>query len=639
MSANEQTAPQIPCPIRSGCDGVSFIGLELFSVEKTMKKHRRILIFVTAILTFFLHFLAANRASATEAVYLFYTDGQYIKYTGVDTISPVLLKDLGSSVVARGIALDSVHKTIYWFDTGNGGEIMKMSSSGGSSETIKSGLGFNSVWGLALDVSSEKIYFADKNTGQLLRVGFDGLGLTTLKTGLADPSSIALDLANSQLYITQFSSGNLTKCDLTATTCNNILNDGAYEISSVALDSSNGKIYYGLYSSYKVKKANLDGGSPVEVISSGIPQVFNVAVHPSSSGLFFSSSGGWVFQSNLSGDSPTHIFSSSSGYPEFLAPIGESFLTPEPTPTATGTATATPTETPTVTATPTATSSATATTEPSATPIAPPTHTAMASPTATIAATATPASTTVPTAVPTASQVSQIDISVIVDGAPVSGALAYVDGYGTCLTDSRGKCSISGLTAGVLYAVHVQKTGIVFGTSEFWVTQGQAVVATGENAEYNPKDCNESDQAGCLNNAARSLRSILTRAKEDFQRLNSGKAAGTQNGGIVSVASHIQQIESQFGSYLNSSSELPEICLDCSSKTGCSYRSLIGQRTGMTRDLTNVRHGALLANRLLRESGERSRNIWSQKRAQIIKQANRVRKYISTLSSGTWICG
>ncbi len=272
-----------------------------------------------------------------------------------------------------------------------------------------------------------------------------------------------------------------------------------------------------------------------------------------------------------------------------------------------------------------------------------PTATATPTPNPTSTATATPTSTASPSVTPTIAPTTipdprRAEITVLVDGKPVSGALVYFIGTGTCLTDSNGTCSISGLKTGKAYQAVIQKTGVTFTISEFHISGGQALTITGISNNYNPLSCSESSQATRLNNAAQLVKTIETWAASDFSRLSPTTMVLLEDGQHVFATTLLDRVQQQFTSYLEASRYIPEISLNCTGKSQCTTRSSAEQKTLMLLQLSNIRHEALLANRVLRENGKRSIESSSRRIAQIMEKGVSARKAIRKLLATTGVC-
>ncbi len=584
-------------------------------MDQRNSKHSSLLRYTLLFVIFcFVQFRGSAQADLST-VYVYYPNGHLLQYVSADGGTPTTVLDAGAQVWA--IALDSTNNHVYWFDTANNGEIRRAVADGTNPTTIISGLSVSSVYGMALDVPSQKIYFTDYASNKLFSVNFDGSGLTTLLSGLNGPIGIDLDLTNSYIYFGEHHGLRIRRCTLTGASLTDLITGGDY--IAVTVNPTESKLYYADYTNNTVIKADTDGSNASVIISSGLDEPFNMAIHRATSQLFIPSIGGtrYISKASLDGSGLTTVISGISGYPLSLA-VANGLVLPTPTPTATWTgqpaSTSTPTSTPTDTPAPTIT----------ATPIASATPTTAPIPTPTGA---------VPTATPNP---RQVEIVITVEGQPVADALVYCLGVGTCLTDQSGKCSIAGLEEGKVYQATVQKTGLSFAVPEFSLRGGQTITVAGARTSYNTQSCPESEQSTGLNNACGLVREIATWATADFERLRASNVKEICP--KVSTASLLERVDSQYISYMNASKVLPEICLDCTGKTGCASQKLTSQKSRMLVQLRDIRHEALLANRVLRKHGKRSDAASDKRIKAIMNKGTKAKAAIRKLTATTWVC-
>lgn len=93
----------------------------------------------------------------------------------------------------------------YLFATTSNGRILRVTIADGTTTQVTSGLG-SGIRGLAVDAASEHIYICDRTNDKVVRVNFDGSGVTDRFTDgggttLRDPYDCDLDKTNSILYI------------------------------------------------------------------------------------------------------------------------------------------------------------------------------------------------------------------------------------------------------------------------------------------------------------------------------------------------------------------------------------------------------------------------------------------------------
>lgn len=99
--------------------------------------------------------------------------------------------------------------------------------------------------GLAYDAENEEFYYSDDDNSILYKNNLAGTDETSLVTGLDGPRDIALDIANSYLYLNEKSGNKITRVDLTDNSTITFYSDGddADFVAPVGLDIYNGNLY------------------------------------------------------------------------------------------------------------------------------------------------------------------------------------------------------------------------------------------------------------------------------------------------------------------------------------------------------------------------------------------------------------
>jgi streptogramin lyase len=111
----------------------------------------------------------------------------------------VTLISLAPGANPRGIAVDHGAARIYWADFDLNG-IFRANLDGSGPmmwQLLPVGCG---PYGVAVDPVGGFVYWTEYNTGSLRRVSTLGTGLTTLVSGLANPTYLALDVAGGRMY-------------------------------------------------------------------------------------------------------------------------------------------------------------------------------------------------------------------------------------------------------------------------------------------------------------------------------------------------------------------------------------------------------------------------------------------------------
>lgn len=188
--------------------------------------------------------------------------------TGVFTVTLVATGEGGSATSSMQITVQQ-GDAIYYIEYGNN-VIKKLPLDGsGVSTTILNITGKAGV-GLAYDNANDKIYFSDfevTGSGNIWRMNGDGTGLQSIASGLTDPYGIALDLTNGKIYWAD-DLGNISRSNLDGTSLQTgIVNIAGAQMRAVALDVPNNKMYFYEVNAEKLYSANLDGSNPTAIIS------------------------------------------------------------------------------------------------------------------------------------------------------------------------------------------------------------------------------------------------------------------------------------------------------------------------------------------------------------------------------------
>jgi len=138
-----------------------------------------------------------------------------IRWSGMGSCNPQTVPISGGVNEPIGIAL--ANNKLYWSEF-SGGRVKRANVSGGSAETLVTGL--NAPLEIALDVDAGYMYIIDsqENTpgygGRIVRAPLNGGGFTTIVNNLDNPRGIALDLDSDHLYWIDFGTSKLQRSDL-----------------------------------------------------------------------------------------------------------------------------------------------------------------------------------------------------------------------------------------------------------------------------------------------------------------------------------------------------------------------------------------------------------------------------------------
>ena len=180
--------------------------------------------------------------------------------TGVET-----LVDSPTHIDAPwAVALDLTSDTMYWTDRDL--ETIKRANLDGSAVTdVFTGLAQPRY--IALDVPNQRIYWTENRTIgiQVVRRGdFDGTGMEDLMSGIGRPHGIALDLPNGKVYWTDFLNGDIYRSNLDGSTRESLVS-GLDSPGGIALDSDEGLMYW--TSATKVQRAKVDGSNVQDLVT------------------------------------------------------------------------------------------------------------------------------------------------------------------------------------------------------------------------------------------------------------------------------------------------------------------------------------------------------------------------------------
>ena len=183
------------------------------------------------------------------------------------------------------IALDTAANKIYW--GGLDGKIMRADLDGTNIETIITNSDYR-IWGIALDVTGGKIYWAEEgkgwNAGKIKCANLNGSDIKTLVSGLSSlsQSDMTLDVEGGKMYwIEDYLL--LKRANLDGTDIETIVSSDAF-MTGIALDAAVGKIYWTEDPSLgedrtdgSIKRVNLDG-TDIETIVSRIMSPSGIAL-------------------------------------------------------------------------------------------------------------------------------------------------------------------------------------------------------------------------------------------------------------------------------------------------------------------------------------------------------------------------
>jgi hypothetical protein len=199
-----------------------------------------------------------------------------------------------------GIALDVVSGWMYWADY-LGGDIQRAHLDGTGQETVINAL--STPLQIALDLAGGKIYWADGDRTVIGRANLDGTGQQTLVHGLKRPLGIALDVSGGLMYWADAGAGQIGRANLDGTGRQTLVS-GLPDPRSLTLDLGGGKIYWADYNEGglgDIQRANLDGTGQ-ETLVTGLNLPVGITLDLIHGQMYWSENGGGkIERANLDG--------------------------------------------------------------------------------------------------------------------------------------------------------------------------------------------------------------------------------------------------------------------------------------------------------------------------------------------------
>lgn len=216
------------------------------------------------------------------------------------------------TVLAAGLT-DAHAAIIYWASSSisTGTTIMRSASDGSSTVPFLSGLG--DVTSIAIDASTNRLYFVEKTgslTNNINRINLDGTGKITLNAALDRPLGLALDLPNNRMFWTQNSFPALIgRANLDGSNRTTALTlGGAIARRGIEIDSVNQRMYW-VDEIGQVLRANLDGTNVLTLVAAGAVSSNNggLALDLPGGKMYWTDSGGKILRANLDGTQASAI--------------------------------------------------------------------------------------------------------------------------------------------------------------------------------------------------------------------------------------------------------------------------------------------------------------------------------------------
>jgi hypothetical protein len=217
---------------------------------------------------------------------LFYTIGSptpQIWSADFDGTNRTLLATLDNANFPRGLAYNSVSQKLFWTsfhgsDDSNG-TIRTMNTNGTGLVNILS-LSTAMPYGMAVDGSLGKMFWANTGTDELRIANVNGTGATTINTtNVGDTAQVAVDPVTQKLYWTDVSSSSVLKSNYNGTSMTVVgsITPGALD-SGITVDNASGYLFWGDTFLDRIYRSDLNGGGATAIISSGLSYPMSLTV-------------------------------------------------------------------------------------------------------------------------------------------------------------------------------------------------------------------------------------------------------------------------------------------------------------------------------------------------------------------------
>ena len=209
---------------------------------------------------------------------------------------------------ARGIVVDAAGDKIYWIEkTDNrSGRIRSANLDGTNARLVKE---LTSVpMGIALDAANSTVYITN-GWGKVQSIGMDGGNFQPdLITGLDAPRGIAVDAAGGKIYWTEQTSettGKIQSADLNGANVREVLRQVAGMPKAIAVDAANGKLYVA-NAQGQVQRLNLDGSGFQSHFIQNLSAPQGVAVDTAAGKVYWTEAGR-IRRANLDGTNRQNV--------------------------------------------------------------------------------------------------------------------------------------------------------------------------------------------------------------------------------------------------------------------------------------------------------------------------------------------
>ncbi len=215
--------------------------------------------------------------SDTDKIYFGHNSGRRIQRMNTDGSNVQNIQILSSG--PRGVVVDNGNA--YWVLSGSLSKGGKTPSSNDGS-VLQSGL--SQATGLDLDGSNNRLYYTNgfgSGSDAIGRIGTDGSGGNTSLVGLGSNAPLAVVVAGSFIYWTEFNTNKVRRANLDGSGAIDLITSGLNGPRALTVDESAGFIYIGNFNAETISRAPLSGGAATTLFSSvGWPVALTIVPAP-----------------------------------------------------------------------------------------------------------------------------------------------------------------------------------------------------------------------------------------------------------------------------------------------------------------------------------------------------------------------
>ena len=196
------------------------------------------------------------------------------------------------SIILFGTGFGAEAQTLVPVWTSNGANKIQQLVEGSTTDLITSGT--ITPWGVAIDTSTEKLYWSNVTEGTINSAGIDGTNIQTILSGLDLPRGIALDETTNTLFWAEGGAGspgikraNLDENPLVIT---NIVISGVVSPYHIALDTEGQYVYWTDNASTvkEIKRIKYDGSEIETIITDAhVKQVAGITLNDANTTLYW----------------------------------------------------------------------------------------------------------------------------------------------------------------------------------------------------------------------------------------------------------------------------------------------------------------------------------------------------------------